>query len=366
VREGRVFVDELSEYLDGLDWPWDVGSPWPEVEEGDTLWEVDWPTLLDPERDGDYVFPDEYADRHIHEAPRPSVGWDVCAWYQPIHFYRTAWGIFIRAECLESVAFQLARYLFPGARRVDGWMWWRLRRAAFVTVFLHEQYHHKIESFAIRLAVAEGHAFYPRYSRDVYAPARGSDALLEEALANADAYARLAEPTYRRALGPQVEGIRAYLRDEFVSGSPPGYRLAIHLLDPSSFSAAENELCDEVRLGVGIPSASAPRWRFASQMTRAMYSIRSETYVVVRGAARSPLPGAPALSMSSKDVERFLRHRGYAPQPARGDHMKWEKSGSPSIVIPKRRDLSPGVLADVARRLGLGNAYGLAEAIREA
>lgn len=43
-------------------------------------------------------------------------------------------------------------------------MWWRLKRAALITVFLHEQYHHKIESFSIRLAVAEHRSFYPDYS----------------------------------------------------------------------------------------------------------------------------------------------------------------------------------------------------------
>lgn len=361
-----MFVDELSEYLDSLDWPVSPGSPWPEVAEGDTLWEVDWPTVLDPDPVIDYDIPVEYADRPIHEAPQPSVGWDICAWYQPIHFFRTAWGIFIRADCLESVAFQMARYLFPGARYLDGWMWWQLRRAAFLTVFLHEQYHHKIESFSIRLAAAEERVFYPKYSRDVYVPARGSDALLEEALANADAYRRLAEATYRGAIGRHVEAIRAYLHEEFMHGSPPGYRHAIDLIDPSAFSTAENELCDSVRLGFAPPSASAQRWRFGSQMTRAIYSIRSETYVVVRGTARSPLPGAPALSMSSRDVERLLRQRGFTPRPGRGDHTKWEKAGSPSIVIPKRRDLSPGVLADVAHRLDLGNVHGLAAAVRGA
>ena len=30
--------------------------------------------------------------------------WDVCAWYQPIHFHAYNWGIFIKEECLKRLA----------------------------------------------------------------------------------------------------------------------------------------------------------------------------------------------------------------------------------------------------------------------
>jgi predicted RNA binding protein YcfA (HicA-like mRNA interferase family) len=358
-----MFVAEITEYLDTLDPTTEATSPWPVADDGESLWEVDWAQVLDPEREADDRVPDEYADRQISEASRPSAGWDVCAWYQPIHFSRLDWGIYIRAECLESIAFQMAPYLFGHSSRLDGRMWWQLKRAAFLTVFLHEQYHHKVESFAIRLAVADRRAFYPLYSSTIYSPARGSNDLLEEALANADSYGRLDEPTYKRALGSHVFGVRHYLRDEFAA-APPGYRRAATLLDRRDFLTLENELCDQVHRGLAPASATAQRWRLASHMTRAFYSVRSETYVIVTGGGRSPLPGRPALSMSSAQVERLLRREGYAPVPGRGDHMKWERKGSPTIVVPKRRDLSPGVLADVARKLGLGNVYGLAAAMR--
>ena len=65
-------------------------------------------------------------------------------------------------------------------------------RSAFWSLYLHEIYHHKVESFGIRLQVVQGRGSYVRYKDiNVYVPLKGDDQQLEEALANAYCYHRL-------------------------------------------------------------------------------------------------------------------------------------------------------------------------------
>lgn len=81
---------------------------------------------------------------------------DVLGWYQPIHFFASNWGIFIRESALVDLARDLAPRFAPFiGRRTRAAHVAVLIRAAFAYVFLHEHYHHKIESLAIRLHIVE-------------------------------------------------------------------------------------------------------------------------------------------------------------------------------------------------------------------
>ncbi|MSQ24668.1 MAG: hypothetical protein EXR49_00060 [Dehalococcoidia bacterium] len=144
-----------------------------------------------------------------------SQDWDRCAWYQPIHNYGRAWGIFIEEGCILQRTKDIARFLWsptpltrPLARV--------LLRVATYSYFLHEHYHHKVESLAFRLEVVDRSGIYGRYQRRVYRPALGTDHLLEEALANADALHRLSDQPYRTWIGKQVvDATRSYLEETF-------------------------------------------------------------------------------------------------------------------------------------------------------
>ena len=89
-----------------------------------------------------------------------------------------------------SQALRVARFIPKPARPSVG-LARALVRASTYAYFLHEQYHHKVESLAIRLEVIERLPIYTRYDYKVYLPARGTDDQLEEALANASVYRRL-------------------------------------------------------------------------------------------------------------------------------------------------------------------------------
>ncbi len=118
-------------------------------------------------------------------------------------------------------------------------------REAINYLYLHEQFHHKVESLAIRLAVADRRAVYGPYWFRVYAPHRGTDDLLEEALANADAFHRFGEPHYATFGVPPwmnaVGGIRDFLRRQF-RGAPAGYRMAVDYLTTPTFAKGQDSL----------------------------------------------------------------------------------------------------------------------------
>ena len=97
-----------------------------------------------------------------------------------------------------------------------------LARGAVLILFLHEQYHHSIESLGFRLhAVLRLSAYLP-YADNVYPSLFGTDDCLEEALANANMWLRIGDSPYREKLSrPYIETLRAQLRDEFPY-DPPG------------------------------------------------------------------------------------------------------------------------------------------------
>jgi len=84
--------------------------------------------------------------------------WDTCAWYQPIHFFAYDWGIYIREDCLIKLAKSISSYVDPGALRFLGTQLFSksVLRAAFQAFYLHEHFHHKVESFGIRLHISQG------------------------------------------------------------------------------------------------------------------------------------------------------------------------------------------------------------------
>ncbi len=57
--------------------------------------------------------------------------------------------------------------------------------------------HHRVECLGFRLHVVTRTRLYGPYFRTVYAKAKGTDDLLEEALANAAMYLRLDEKAYQ-------------------------------------------------------------------------------------------------------------------------------------------------------------------------
>lgn len=139
--------------------------------------------------------------RGIADPPEPH-----CAWYCPIHFFGCSWGIYIRERCIFDYAREIARFVNWGSVNPGVLPFQQLLRSGFYALYLHEQFHHKVESLGFRLLIATGSDRYRPYKQNVYRRSYPTADCIEEGLANAESYRRLNEERYARRLDPPIRG----------------------------------------------------------------------------------------------------------------------------------------------------------------
>lgn len=210
----------------------------------------------------------------------PSI--QYCSWYSPMHFYGNESGIYIREACIRRRALDIALFINPSALRTrSSALRWQLERAAFYTFYLHEQFHHKVESFSLRLMVATGRDRYRPYKINVYHPRLGTSDCIEESLATAEAYLRLDEDRYKRSLDESVwDAVRAYLRS-IIPTLPPGYREGAHYLNRPQFQVGLYALQSQVLDAAAPPSTPSSHWSVAPDMIRSTMDIDKRIYMIV-------------------------------------------------------------------------------------
>jgi hypothetical protein len=230
---------------------------------------------------------------------------------------------------------------------------------AFASLFLHEAYHHKTESFAIRLDITERTPRYRNYWAKVYEPAsrpRGGGPL-EEALANADSFRRLNEPAHARSVPRDlVRSTRDYLTWRFPF-DPPGYSAAHSFLGNEANFDGQNLLKSQVQEGIAKPFRTVDQWRMAPNMNESLFGLSSDIWVLVRKGGVPTLPTFPLYRpVPSLKLEKALRiSYGYSRVKGggKGSHVKLKAPGYPTLILPgDRKDLSPVVLKGVAADLG--------------
>ncbi|MFZ1535845.1 MAG: hypothetical protein WAT23_00440 [Chromatiaceae bacterium] len=346
----RVFPPASSRETEE-DWPLD-----PDLERR-ILQAADRPVPRDsmeprwPEEDGPLgPWPED-----IQRGERPI--WEFCAWYQPIHFFAYDWGIYIREDCLQANAVRLARFLDPQTPALihPPLLARSILRASFATLFLHEHFHHKVESFGLRLHVTRGPGIYPCYKHRVYRPNYLTDDCLEEAMANADAYRRLSYEPYRGVLGKAVlDATQRYLRNAFRT-DPPGYRQAVNHIKADGYYSGLNLLQGQIKEARLAPVQLSTDWDLAPQLTRSLFNLKSDIYTLVPRGGRSIFPSRIfPRTCSTQDMTQIYQSRGYQIVPGgKGSHLKLKKSGCPAMILPgHRRELSAAVLKNALDALG--------------
>jgi hypothetical protein len=288
------------------------------------------------------------------EPPEPH-----CAWYCPLHFFGHGWGIYIREACILSHAIDIAAMVHWPSVRAPRWEIARqLLRSAFYVFFLHEQFHHKVESLGLRLLIATGRDRYRPYKSNVYRPTFLTRDCLEESLANAESFRRLSEPRYVKRVDPAIRaGLRDYLKIS-IPMHPPGYAEGVHYLADAAYRNGLFNL-QSLALDGTIPATTmAGHWGVAPNMITALADITDDIYVVLPRGARpifNPTSVDPGATVSSRALEGALtRHYGYRPVPGgKGSHVKLAKPGAPTIIIPGNRPvLSPGVVKNALEAIG--------------
>jgi predicted RNA binding protein YcfA (HicA-like mRNA interferase family) len=237
----------------------------------------------------------------------------------------------------------------------------QLMRMSLSVLYLHEAFHHKVESFAIRSEVVRRQKVYLPYNENVYLPLMGTDELIEEALACTEMYTRIKEPTFQRGVSDRIFHATRSMLEDWIPTLPPGYRMGLGVLQVSNFENERNGLLSQINEGVISPVQHWDEWKIAPQMTRGLFSWREIAYVLIPKNKSSCVPwfseSINPLSISSRDLEKLIRKFGYFETPGgKGSHRKYVHETLPTIILPNSREsLSPGVLRSVSRTLGIGS-----------
>jgi predicted RNA binding protein YcfA (HicA-like mRNA interferase family) len=347
---------------------------WPDIDENEAVFEVDYGRLFPTRRPtdrgqqdfelfgDDWELPEDQAGS-VLEGPNASGAgqppeWDVWAWYQPIHFFGPDWGIFIRETGLAECARRIAAFLPPGT---GGWRGPSLLaksvlRASFAALFLHEQYHHKTESLALRMHVVERRPIYPSYHRAVYRATAGTKNQIEEGLANADSWYRVGDDPYGRWTGATVTATtRRYLERSF-SVAPPGYANAADLLGRADFEDEQQRLFTLVQEGLAPRRTTPSEFGIATHLNHSLFRVNQRIWTVVPAGARTMLPTHPGVApLATRQLERFIKSEGWREVPGggKGSHRKFRDVHGRMIVLPNSKDVSLTVLRTTAEALGL-------------
>lgn len=235
-------------------------GPWPGEPEESDVYETDWSQVLPTSPDIETtqmessVSPWTSTCEEIWK--RSEAGFlvppdnviDALAWYTPIHYYGLGSAIYIREAAVFDVAATILNRLEPHQQE-DEVNAAATSRAAMSVLYLHEAFHHKIESLAIRYEIVERTRRYVPYSDDVMTPLlrAGSDDVLEEALATAEMYRRFKnEKVCYRGLPKIVANATREMLIDWFPTLPPSYRQSSKYLGDGTFQDALKLLVSQV------------------------------------------------------------------------------------------------------------------------
>lgn len=252
---------------------------------------VDWNFTKRHGCDSDWVMVGTELDRCSRgEPPSNAPGLrQYSAWYLPVHFFGSDFGIYIHEYSLLGRAADIRARLAPERQR-DPEAIRASVRAALTAFYLHEVFHHKAESFAIRLEVADRRPRYVPYHERVYAPLKGSSGQLEEALACAETIRRLNESTYKSGLPSDVlEATMANLWED-IPRMAAGYNRGCILSPDGPYERARNRLSSQIDEGVMWPERKDDDWMLSPHSFRGLVDCRTITHVVVPEGTQPIVP----------------------------------------------------------------------------
>lgn len=183
---------------------------------------------------------------------------DALAYYLPFHFYRTAWGIYIRAAGLWA----LARRLALPEKAPDT----EILTSAYNLLFDHEQFHFLAEHATSKVEVVTATKHYDAYFKNE------DGALHEEALANAYALRRLV----RRSSTTLVGAVSTWMATQ-----GPGYCEFKKWLPPNFTEGERYATCLMMQMGAAMTNCLAGAGHPAEFLFRNVGRRSVPTYIVL-------------------------------------------------------------------------------------
>ncbi|OBK38186.1 hypothetical protein A5658_26620 [Mycobacterium sp. 1245111.1] len=351
-----------------------AGGPWPGEPDNADVYDPDWRQVHPTQSDfasAPLDMPDDTGAFYEEVRRRANAGFkpplipviDALAWYTPIHYFGLGMAIYIRESAVLDVTAAVVNQLEPAERDNEANIL-GASRAAMSVLYLHEAFHHKIESLAIRYEIVERTRRYLPYSDDVVIPLlkQGSDDVLEEALACAQMYRRFeTERVYRRGVPEPVYQATLRMLVQWFPTLPPSYREALDYLYDHEFEPALNMLMSQVQEATTSPKRGRKEWDLASHIHRGLFDVRQITHVLVPVGEMPVLPWighAPALpSVSTREAVRYLEREGWEADVRRGkgSHILMKRPGArrPLPIPANKKSLSPGLVKQIAAASGV-------------
>ena len=333
-------------------------APWPgrpRTDETDATLRTE-ALLGPPAGGGTWVLPVEARDAVLvalgSDAPMQAASatarWDVDAWYQPVHLHAYDGGIHVREQSVLDLAVRLASAASPGSLPATHETAQHLVRMAFVTLYLHQHFHHRVEMLGLHLLVVGQKPRYVAYYRDAYARTAGTDDQLEEALANAYVHRMLTRRAHSSGVPADVRRLVAQQVRDGWAHDDPGYRRAAGHLTPEAWARGLGELHGRVDEASATPSRRAIWRHLGPDLTGSFLDPARDVFAVAPVGAEPLLPrrtpGAP--SCTSAQMVALLERHGYEQvRRQRGPALRLTCKGRAVAVVPASGTLSSGATA---------------------
>ena len=279
----------------------------------------------------------------------------LLAWYQPMHFYGGNWGIYVLKSGLEEIMQCIASYCSQIEMSTNPKFKSEIRFAAWQLLLLHEEFHHKVEMVATRLAVLSRNHSYRNYSHNVYSATKVSSPLncREEALCDAYVFRNISKRLSKKVSREITSALKQAWIDHMSSAVGP-YAGSLSLISESSFSNAVHGLIDQVISATVSPKASSLDWGVFPEFLDSLPNLKENIYLVEDLSSAAILGNSIFLALPTRKLQKVISMYGYSKSnEGDGSHEKWKKVGSPFIILTNSREQSISVIKSTAKTLGM-------------
>ena len=284
---------------------------------------------------------------------------EICAWYCPIHYYHYDWGIYIKEDCIKNTMLDIARLVNYGKVKNKFNFFNQLKLSAFYFYYLHEQFHHRIESFGLRLLISSGKDSYLNYKKNVYRKNYLLKTCLEESLANASSFNSLNQYRYTQKLDKEIIKALKNALYQNMSMSPPGYREGIDYISDTKFKKGLKTLQSQILYGVlSNPSSKVEMWEIAKMMSYPISNIKSEIYTILSPKSSTIFSRRrfdPRYTVSTNTLISALKkyYKFSVVKGGKGSHVKLRSLDNKVVILSGNRKILPiKDIKDVIKILG--------------
>jgi hypothetical protein len=281
-------------------------------------------------------------------------GFEAVGWYQSYHMWNEdTWGIYLHAEKLEDMACMLYDDLSNAGEHSQG----LAVLLAVNLIYQHEFFHARVDACLSWLELTSRQPKHLKYVSNVYKALKGTDALLEEALANWFAMTWLNKQLSQlkaQGLVRDIETVK-HVVSAVMDLSPPGYRnwrIGDKVEAWRNFST-ELSNAKPIRKTKSLPIESM----LTDPLPFEMLESDIPTRIVGKGIIADWLLSSPATfsTPTRREIEKALKYFGYQVDKARGkgSHEMWTGKDNHGFPIPRRDPVSRGVFKSFLDHFGL-------------